>query len=722
MNKRKRLLAILINGMLLSSLCVASATDVTVGTGNGVAYGTSSSANNTQDIAVGNKAKVENYVGQNGSVAIGANAHVENMAGGAEAAVGMGQTSYSGSFWSSARVPADPSKVVGSVAIGNNTYARTGSTMIGSHNYRGAIGDTTIDTDNNGTRGASLNVYATTVGANSFSNGAFTTTTGTYNVISSSYTGGRFSTPTQNFGATVNGAFNSIESTSGGSTAGVATAITGVANRVANSNGALVYGAGNEITNSSASFSTPGEGATSAKDFADKLKTAVTSSNGAGATMAFGGGNKADYTLRTSLIGVNNTVTGVRGDQSKDNLALGVGNTATNVQHMTAIGSKNTVSDAKNTVIVGDNRTVTGANNIVIIGSSDNGTTTVVHDAVAIGHNTDVSTEGGVALGSGSKATVAAGAVGYDILTNAPSTDTSATWKSTASAVSVGDVANGVTRQITSVAAGTNDTDAVNVAQLKRLHDMISVNTYNTVNVQGDVTNLKKDVSRLDKRVNKAVAGSAALAALHPLDFDPDAKWDFAAGYGHYHNGNAAALGAFYRPNEDVQLSVGSTVGNGETVVNAGLSVKVGAHSNVSRSRVAIGKEVLELKKTVALQNAQIQKLTALLNDVAGTHMKADRTTLFPDVASNHWAYEAVSDLSRRGLVEGYPDGTFGGDRLLTRYEFAQIVYRALQNGVQVNEQLVTEFSPEMALFRVDTVAKNSQGQPTIERVRVNKK
>ena len=722
MNKRKRLLAILINGMLLSSLCVASAADVTVGAGNGVAYGTGSSANNTQDIAVGNKAKVENYVGQNGSVAIGANAHVENMAGGAEAAVGMGQTSYSGSFWSSARVPADPSKVVGSVAIGNNTFARTGSTMIGSHNYRGAIGDTTIDTDNNGTRGASLNVYATTVGANSFSNGAFTTTTGTYNVISSSYTGGRFSTPTQNFGATVNGAFNSIESTSGGSTAGVATAITGVANRVANSNGALVYGAGNEITNSSASFSTPGESATSAKDFADKLKTAVTSSNGAGATMAFGGGNKADYTLRTSMIGVNNTVKGIRGDQSKDNLALGVGNTATNVQHMTAIGSKNTVSDAKNIVIIGDNRTVTGANNTVIIGSSDNGTTTTVHDAVALGHNTDVSTEGGVALGSGSKATVAAGAVGYDILTNAPSTDTSSTWKSTASAVSVGDVANGATRQITSVAAGTNDTDAVNVAQLKRLHDMISVNAYNTVNVQGDVTNLKKDVSRLDKRVNKAVAGSAALAALHPLDFDPDAKWDFAAGYGHYHNGNAAALGAFYRPNEDVQLSVGSTVGNGETVVNAGLSVKVGVHSNVSRSRVAIGKEVLELKKTVALQNAQIQKLTALLNDVAGTHMKADRTTLFPDVASNHWAYEAVSDLSRRGLVEGYPDGTFGGDRLLTRYEFAEIVYRALQNGVQVDEQLVTEFSPEMALFRVDTVTKNSQGQPTIERVRVNKK
>ena len=717
MNNRKRILTLLINGVLLSSLCVASAADTTTGSGNGIAYGTGSTANNTLDVALGNKANVENYVGQNGSIAIGANSHVENMAGGAEAAVGMGQTSYSGNFWSSARVPADPSKVVGSVAIGNNTYARTGSTMIGSHNYRGAIGDTTINTDNNGTRDANLNVYATTVGANSFSNGAFTTNTGTYNVISSSYTGGRFSTPTQNFGATVNGAFNSIESTRSGSTAGVGTAITGVANRVANSNGALVYGAGNEITNSTASFTTPGEGATSAKDFADKLRNAVTSSNGAGATMAFGGGNKADYTLRTSMIGVNNTVTGVRGNQSKDNLAIGVGNTGTKVQHMTVIGSKNTVSDANNTLVLGDNRTVTSANNTVILGSSDNGTTTTVNDAVAVGHNTEVSAVGGAAIGSNSKATVAAGAVGYDVLTNAPSTKTSSTWVSTASAVSVGDVDNNVTRQITSVAAGTNDTDAVNVAQLKLLRNNVGGDI---TNIQNNITNINGNIARLDKRVNRGVAGSAALAALHPLDFDPDAKWDFAAGYGHYHNGNAAALGAFYRPNEDVQLSVGSTFGNGETVVNAGLSVKVGAHSNVSRSRVAIGKEVLELKKTVALQNAQIQKLTALLNDVAGTRMKADRTTLFPDVASNHWAYEAVSDLSRRGLVEGYPDGTFGGDRLLTRYEFAQIVYRALQNGVQVDEQLVTEFSPEMALFRVDTVARNNQGQPTIERVRVN--
>ena len=743
MNKRKRLLAILINGMLLSSLCVASAADVTAGAGNGVAYGTGSNAPKIENVAIGNGAKIgysngasaatgdivvgnganiNNYASQGGSVAIGKNAKIENMAGGVEASFALGQTTFSGSWFSSARIPSDPTKVVGSVAIGDNTFARTGSTMIGSHNYKGELGDTTVDTAT--TRKDALNAYATTVGANSFSNGAFTTNTGTYNIISSGYNGGRMANPVKNLGSTINGSLNSIESkTANNYYSGVANSIVGTVNRTFNSNGSIIMGAGNEITNSVTSiYGAPEDGGNSAKELAEKFREAVKESNGGGATMAFGGGNKADYTLRTAMVGINNTVTGANRAESADNLVMGVGNTASNVQHMTAIGSKNTVSDAKNTIIVGDNRTVTGANNTVIIGSSDNGTTTVVHDAVAIGHNTDVSIEGGVALGSGSKATVAAGAVGYDILTNAPSTDTSATWKSTASAVSVGDVANGVTRQITSVAAGTNDTDAVNVAQLKRLHDMISVNAYNTVNVQGDVTNLKKDVSRLDKRVNKAVAGSAALAALHPLDFDPDAKWDFAAGYGHYHNGNAAALGAFYRPNEDVQLSVGSTVGNGETVVNAGLSVKVGAHSNVSRSRVAIGKEVLELKKTVALQNAQIQKLTALLNDVAGTHMKADRTTLFPDVASNHWAYEAVSDLSRRGLVEGYPDGTFGGDRLLTRYEFAEIVYRALQNGVQVDEQLVTEFSPEMALFRVDTVAKNSQGQPTIERVRLNKK
>ena len=742
MNKRKRLLTLLINGVLLSSLCmVASAADTATGTGNGIAYGTGSKAPEFKNIAIGNDAEVyyangtnrpatgdiaigsgahtHNYVNQGGGIAIGEKAYSENMAGTQEANFNFNQTTFQGTGFLGLRapfIPADPTKVPTGVAIGQNTYARSGGIMIGTHNYKGEIGDTTVDTSNvDSMRSHNVSVNATTVGVNSFNNATFGVVNGAYSAITGAYDGVGFrSQAAQNFGATITGSLNSIESkTATSDYSGIGNSIVGTANRTFNSNGSIIVGAGNEITNSTtAIIGAPTSGGSSAKKLAGKLRTAVKNSNGGGATMAFGGGNKADYTLRTSMLGINNTVTGADGAESTDNLVMGVGNTASNVQHLTTIGSTNTVSNAKNTVIVGDNRTVTGANNAVIIGSSDAATTTTVHDVVAIGHNTDVSTEGGVALGSGSKATVAAGAVGYDILTNAPSTNTSATWKSTASAVSVGDAGNNVTRQITSVAAGTNDTDAVNVAQLKQLRN----------NIGGDITNINGNIDRLDKRVNRGVAGAAALAALHPLDFDPDAKWDFAAGYGHYHNGNAAALGAFYRPNEDVQLSVGSTLGNGETVVNAGLSVKVGAHSNVSRSRVAIGKEVLELKKTVALQNAQIQKLTTLLNGVAGTNMKADRTTLFPDVPSNHWAYEAVSDLSRRGLVEGYPDGTFGGDRMLTRYEFAQIVYRAIQNGVQVDEQLVTEFSPEMALFRVDTVAKNHQGQPTIERVRVNKK
>ena len=283
------------------------------------------------------------------------------------------------------------------------------------------------------------------------------------------------------------------------------------------------------------------------------------------------------------------------------------------------------------------------------------------------------------------------------------------------------DITDQINNNITNIDKNAGNI-AKNTEDIKNIKGNVKDIQNNITNINNNMNSFKGDLSKMDKRIDKSVAGAAALAALHPLDFDPDAKWDFAAGYGHYRSGDAAAIGAFYRPNEDVQLSVGSTVGGDETVFNAGLSVKVGAHSGVSRSRVAIGKEVLALKKTVAEQNAQIQKLTALLNGVAGTKMKADHTTLFPDVAANHWAYEAVSDLSRRGLVEGYPDGTFGGDRLLTRYEFAQIVYRAIQDGVTVDDRLVTEFSPEMALFRVDTVAKNAQGEPTIERVRVNKK
>lgn len=923
MNKRKRLLTVLINGVLLSSLCmVASAADNVAGAGSGVAIGTGSNAQRdgvvaigkgahtnyaggsgyakvNGDVVIGENATTHSYYDQSGSVAIGKNAYVENTIGRQEKLFAFNQTTFN--TFGMGSLPQQPDKVVTGVAIGDNTYVRTGGTMIGSHNYRGKIGDITVNTDTYAEkRKAGLGLYSTTLGSNSFTNGTVATTTGALNVISSNYDGNNIANATRNFGATINGSLNSIESaTAANNYSGLSNTVVGTANRTNNSNGSLIFGAGNEITNSitdiDAGAITPGlfGGPSSVTKLSEDVRNLVKDNKSGGSTLAIGGGNKADYTQLTSMTGVNNTVTGTAGNVAKLNYVTGYNNTITN---------------ASNNIVMGNDHTIT-ADNTIAIGGLSSGETRSVANTTTIGYDAKASVEGGVALGYKSNATVDKGAAGYDISTKAASTDTSSTWKATAAAVSVGDVANDVTRQITSVAAGTNDTDAVNVAQLKKVEtkistveadakkhttvvaganttvtsgtnanggaeykvsvnkDLVEMNsanfgkatddvraridkdsarffngsenigitpkgvqientdtleqakfdkygmyasegsktvyyttngisagdqiinnvkagvadtdavnvsqlkrvqdqiaastqvttvtagdhikvtptvngnthdykvsladdiagqiTNNTTNINkntNDIKNIKGDLSKIDKRVDKSVAGAAALAALHPLDFDPDAKWDFAAGYGHYRSGDAAAIGAFYRPNEDVQLSVGSTVGSDETVFNAGLSVKVGAHSGVSRSRVAIGKEVLALKKTVAEQNAQIQKLTTLLNGVAGTKMKADHTTLFPDIPTNHWAYEAVSDLSRRGLVEGYPDGTFGGDRMLTRYEFAQIVYRAIQDGVTVNDRLVTEFSPEMALFRVDTVAKNAKGEPTIERVRVNKK
>ena len=924
MNKRRRLLTLLINGVLLSSLCmVANAADNVAGAGSGVAIGTGSSAqkdgvvaigkgahtnyaggsgyaNINGDVVIGENATTHSYYDQSGSVAIGKNAYVENTIGQQDKFFAFDQTTFN--RWGFGSLPQKPDKVVTGVAIGDNTYVRSGGTMIGSHNYRGKIGDITVNTDTyTEKRKAGLGVYSTTIGTNSFTNGTVATTTGALNVISSNYDGTNSDTAgVKNLGATINGSLNSIESaTAANNYSGLSNTVVGTANRTNNSNGSLIFGAGNEITNSitdiDAGAITPGlfGGPSSVTKLSEDVRNLVKDNKSGGSTLAIGGGNKADYTQLTSMTGVNNTVTGTAGNVAKLNYVTGYNNTITN---------------ASNNIVMGNDHTIT-ADNTIAIGGLSSGETRSVANTTTIGYDAKASVEGGVALGYKSNATVDKGAAGYDISTKAASTDTSSTWKATAAAVSVGDVANDVTRQITSVAAGTNDTDAVNVAQLKKVEtkistveadakkhttvvagdnttvtsgtnanggaeykvsvnkdlvemssanfgkatddvraridkdsarffngsenigvtpkgiqientdtleqakfdkygmyasegdktvyytttgisagdqiinnvkagvadtdavnvsqlkrvqdqiaastqvttvtagdhikvtptvngnthdykvsladdiaDQITNNTTNITKNTNDIKNIKGDLSKIDKRVDKSVAGAAALAALHPLDFDPDAKWDFAAGYGHYRSGDAAAIGAFYRPNEDVQLSVGSTVGSDETVFNAGLSVKVGAHSNVSRSRVAIGKEVLALKKTVAEQNAQIQKLTTLLNGVAGTKMKADHTTLFPDIPTNHWAYEAVSDLSRRGLVEGYPDGTFGGDRMLTRYEFAQIVYRAIQDGVTVNDRLVTEFSPEMALFRVDTVAKNAKGEPTIERVRVNKK
>ncbi len=793
---------------------VAFAADNNAGSGNGVAIGTGSDAPKAENVAIGKGAKVEysngeskatgdvaigngtdinNYASQGGSIAIGNNAKIENMAGGAEASFAFGQTTYSGSSWSSVRIPADPTRVIGSVAIGDNTFARTGSTMIGSHNYKGELGDTTVDSSS--TRTYALNVYSTTLGANSFSNGAFTTSTGVYNIMSSAYNGGRTANPVQNLGATINGSLNSVESMKGGKYSGIANTITGLANRTSNSNGALIYGAGNEITNSIVSLSSmPADSGSSAKDFADKLRTAISGADGGGAALAIGGGNKIDKSVLTQTFGVNNEVTGslyhedegfwgttpeVNEYSSQYNMVDGYNNKVTNANNAYVIGSNNTIlgktfsADTKdgtlskgdrtkakksdNLVIIGDNHTMDkDVKNNIAIGTSDTALTTSVSNAVLLGYNADVQVEGGVAVGSGSVASIGAGIFGWDPTTKAASKTDSNTWKSSWGAVSVGDGTH--TRQITNVAAGFKDTDAVNVAQLKVAMDNaggskinlvagdgIKIDTNNgtytisanitggttttdttkvdgktgtssdsgstdktttdtsgngkelvvttdtnptnfaadegtaakvkpseTLTINGDKTNiatkvdgkaisvkLKDDinvktvtatdsigikngptmttdgidaankkitnvaagtektdavnygqlkdveskvdnntqnitningrVNDLDSKVNKVGAGAAALAALH-------------------RDANSVAVGAFYRPDEDTMFSLGTNFGNGENMINAGVSFKFGQKGKTSNNRLVISKEVTELRSTVARQDEQIKK------------------------------------------------------------------------------------------------------------------
>lgn len=267
-------------------------------------------------------------------------------------------------------------------------------------------------------------------------------------------------------------------------------------------------------------------------------------------------------------------------------------------------------------------------------------------------------------------------------------------------------------QKISNVADGSiskDSKDAVNGSQLYATNEAI-VNNYN------NITNLNGRINNLDNRVNKVGAGAAALAALHPLDFDPDAKWDFAAGYGNYRGANAAAVGAYYRPNEDTMFSVGGTFGNGENMVNAGVSFKLGSgSSHVSTSRVAMAKEIKELRGELEAMKS------AMLDANAGKKIDTSKLQLFPDVPQNHWAYEYVAQLAGNGMIEGYPDGNFAGDRPMTRYEFAAILYRAMTKGAVLSDKILSEFSHELEYFTVDTIAKDKAGNPTIQRVRTVK-
>ena len=259
-------------------------------------------------------------------------------------------------------------------------------------------------------------------------------------------------------------------------------------------------------------------------------------------------------------------------------------------------------------------------------------------------------------------------------------------------------------QKVTNVAAGDiseKSTDAVNGSQLFATNQQVAQNA--------------QSISKLGNRINKVGAGAAALAALHPLDFDPDDKWDFAAGYGNYNGENAAAIGAYYRPNEDTMFSVGGSFGNGENMVNAGVSLKLGQGNHVSTSKVAMAKEIKDLRK-------EMEGLkSALLDANAGKKLDTSKLQLFPDVPKNHWAYEYVSTLKGNGVLTGYPDGEFKGDRPMTRYEFATMLYKAMLEGATLSDKILKEFAPELERFTVDTVHQDKDGKPTVERVRTVK-
>ena len=845
---------------------------------------------NSPDVVYGKNAKItwdsNNTMGQ---ISIGNNATAITGRGGQERAF-----AYDG----------DVNHAAGAIAIGANTYARTGSIMIGSHVYKGNMGDVTgidtdsFNTDSNGAYGFTVN--STTIGTNSFTRGNLATTIGDYNIQSGKSKGYGWDTylyGAQNFGATVIGALNSNESQSatisGYGTSGVANSIVGVANKVNSSNGILVFGAGNEVTNSLSNIYGVGD-TTSLRDATKAqatLKNAVAESDAGGAVLAIGGANKADWAQKSQLIGVGNTLTGASSAVSKYDMINGYKNEVTNATNTSIIGSNNKAKNIQSTIVMGDENILEGRKNVISLGNKN---TVVVDDAVAIGNGTTVSAESGVAIGVGSVANRVAGiekgALGAFAPANIPTTEIS-TWTSTAGAFSVGDTVGNITRQITNVAAGSEDTDAVNVAQLKKALESIDVDagtgikvdkitkdgktTYKistnikgsttdtdittvttnqtntgstdtsqetttgtstkigetvtvstetkathfgaddnetadvqpgqTLNINGDEKNIStsvngnsiqvklndeidvkkvtaetvsvgnttittdgltikdgpsitktgidggnqkvtgveageisstskdavngsqlfatnqqvaqnaQSISKLGNRINKVGAGAAALAALHPLDFDPDDKWDFAAGYGNYNGENAAAIGAYYRPNEDTMFSVGGSFGNGENMVNAGVSLKLGQGNHVSTSKVAMAKEIKDLRK-------EMEGLkSALLDANAGKKLDTSKLQLFPDVPKNHWAYEYVSTLKGNGALTGYPDGEFKGDRPMTRYEFATMLYKAMLEGATLSDKILKEFAPELERFTVDTVHQDKDGKPTVERVRTVK-
>lgn len=670
------------------------------GNGVGIAIGSGSTTDTfaKKQIAIGVNSKTisDGSAKNDSAIAIGAGAHTYNELGRRVAAVSFGK---------------QQADYTGGIAIGANTYAITTGTSIGQRDYVGAMGDINVSESNR-----DILQYApgsTSLGSNAYAGGTLSTVLGAYNIATSGYngTGGlnSLSYAAQNFGSTIVGTLNTNESATvpvgflSTSYSGIANSTVGIANRTYNSNGALIFGAGNEITNSVVDISVSSTTQpTSVNELAGKLRTAIHDDEG-GATLAIGGGNTADYTQASQLIGVNNTLKGSSSSVSQYNALNGYKNTASNVNHVTVIGSENSVSDTTTAVVVGDKRTLNGADNSVIIGSSSNGTTTSVKNAVAIGTESNATVEGGVALGAGSVASTDKGKVGYDPGTKAASTNTDSTWVSTRAAVSIGDTANGITRQITGLAAGTADTDAVNVAQLKvvkgdasqavtesKKHSSVvagnnikvtsqanaaggteySVSTADNVSfssvtvgaasisqagiqagsqkitnvapgtisatstdaVNGsqlyqtnqavqqnsdDISKLYNRSAELNRKIHRAGAHAAALAALHPLDFDENHRVSASLGLGQYHSSGAAALGIFVRPTENFMVSLGGSIASGSDVMG-----NLGVHYRFGGDSVRVNKT--ELTQQVSTLTAENRDLSAKL---ASSNSKLEAAT-----------------------------------------------------------------------------------------------
>lgn len=884
------------NKRVRSMTAVVAAAMMLTGFG-GMAIEAANPANEDVNIAVGKGASTNTTMGNppglvSGYIAIGENAYAwnggnPNGIGRKESYLDFNQGAVSpSSFFTKAKVT-NGTKLAGAIAIGKNTVARTGSLMIGDHTYEGELGDIEVKSSSKMT--LNNGVYSTTLGASSYNSGSMSTVTGAFSITSNRGTSTFYDA--QNFGATVYGSLNSIESSKSDSlTAGTANSVLGFGNRTQNTNAALVWGTGNEVTNSieDLKINNPYWHDVSASGAQQQIIDAMRSDQYAGGSvMAIGGGNKANWATYSQLLGVQNTLTGTEKDGSKLAMINGYKNTVANAQNTTVIGSNNNATNVKSTIIMGDENTLEGRQGVISLGNIN---TIEANNAVAIGHEARVSVEGGLALGIHSVSDREIGTLGY----LADKGEDSIIWKANGGAVSVG--SSSMTRQIINVAAGTNDTDAVNVAQLKKALESIDVDagagikvekitngekttykistnivgsetatdkttvdkttvttnqtdTGNTdtsqgttngtntktgetvtvstetkathfgadnnetvdvkpgekLSINGDKKNIStsvngnsiqvklndeidvkkvtagtvsvgnttittdgltikdgpsitkdginggkkqvtnvaagdisekstdavngsqlfatnqqvaqnaQSISKLGNRINKVGAGAAALAALHPLDFDPDDKWDFAAGYGNYNGENAAAIGAYYRPNEDTMFSVGGSFGNGENMVNAGVSLKLGQGNHVSTSKVAMAEEIKDLRK-------ELEGLKSALLDVnAGKKLDTSKLQLFPDVPKNHWAYEYVSTLKGNGALTGYPDGKFKGDRPMTRYEFATMLYKAMLEGATLSDKILKEFAPELEHFTVDTVHQDKDGKPTVERVRTVK-